>query len=75
MNTEPKIVVTKDMEVLMTHLVRNGQMRMAGHVMISFLVRSFRLDNQEAKHYMVQWIYARFPTELRAYYKYRYKLQ
>jgi hypothetical protein len=61
------MALSDEMHELMKQLIMNNHLRVAGYVMISYLIRSFHISQPEARALTKAWMKERFSKELCRY--------
>lgn len=62
-------IISNEMKTLMSRLIKNDQIRIAGHVMIAYLIRLYDIPEDKARRLMIYWVKTHFPIEYISHHK------
>ncbi|RNB53521.1 hypothetical protein EDM57_19700 [Brevibacillus gelatini] len=70
---QSKMNLSDDLVILINRLALNGDIRMAGIVLQTYVIRSWKLETEVARQYVIQYFQDHYPKQLQRYVKKRRK--
>ncbi|MCG5251360.1 hypothetical protein [Brevibacillus agri] len=64
-----KMMLSDDLLVLLNRLALNGDIRLAGHVLQSYIIRFWKIDSDTARHYVIWYFEKYYPKQFQRYLK------
>lgn len=60
-----KLMLTDDLVVLLNRLACNDDIRMAGHVLHSYIIRFWKMDGDTARQYVIRYFEKYYPKQFK----------